>query len=204
MNFCVLTTYKTLHPTPFLFYCHKLIFAESSFRSCSLSHVISLHPTLIHTKKWWLAVDVENLLRTSNWTYMASGIGRRWQFWRSSWGLMASCLVEWVLQKLIVTISMTKIMDVQLWIIQADSFDRMVKKWRLQPSSVQLFIYNLHLQWNRFEPVVGEECGLKVEYWTKMQRLFLLWRASFGFCLAPKILPLHPDGGAVVPPPVHL
>ena len=35
-----------------------------------------------------------------------------------------------------------------------------------------IYIYNLHLQWNRFEPVVGEECGLKVDYWTKNAKTF--------------------------------
>ena len=57
---------------------------------------------------------------------------------------------------------MTKIMDVQLWIIQADKFARMVKKMNI--AKFFSAIYNFHLQWNRFEPVVGEECVLKVEY----------------------------------------
>ena len=56
-------------------------------------------------------------------------------------------------------------MDVHLWIIQADSFARMVKKMKIAAKFCSaIYIYNLHLQWNRFEPVAGEECGLKVEY----------------------------------------
>ena len=62
-------------------------------------------------------------------------------------------------------------MDVQLWIIQADSFARMVKKMKIAAKFCSA-IYNLHLQWNRFEPVVGEECGIKVEYWTKNAKTF--------------------------------